>query len=152
MSECMAWLLHLPGGPRAAVGELEMVHVVPSSPALFEIPLSPFYCRNVVVWRDEVLPLMNLAARVTGEAVAQTETIAGIENLVGIVAYQSCSDGAPRKGALVLGGAPARIRVSDVQACALPASEQGWRPITISCFKHPDHGPVPVLDLPAVFG
>jgi hypothetical protein len=46
---------------------------------------------------------------------------------------------------------PERVRVTDEQACALPESPPGWHEVAISCFEHPDHGAVPILDLPRLF-
>ena len=48
MSEVNAWLLDLGEGLHGAVGALEMVHVLPDAPALFKIPRSPAYCREVL--------------------------------------------------------------------------------------------------------
>ncbi len=49
MSDVNAWLLHLGNGLHAAVGELEMIHVLPDFPTLFDIPGSPAYARQVLV-------------------------------------------------------------------------------------------------------
>ncbi len=43
MSEVNAWLLDLGEGLYAAIGELEMVHLLPDAPALFDVPQSPPY-------------------------------------------------------------------------------------------------------------
>ncbi len=151
MSACTAWLLNLRGGLSAAVGELELIHIIPFAPLLFEVPVSPRYCRNVVLWHDHIVPLMDLTARVTSRVVEQAVPIAGMQYLVGIVAHQERAGGSVQYGALSMDKPPVHIQVGAGQACDLPASLQGWRRIAISCFEHPGHGPVPVLDLPAVF-
>ena len=140
MSEVTAWLLDLGDGLHAAVGEREMIHVLPDPPPLFEIPRSPAYCRKLLIWQDELLPLMNLAGRVAARPVAPAEGQPGPDGLVAIAAYQ------PHPGE-----APARIGVSDADACGLPEALGAWRRYAISCFEHADIGPVPVLDLRSVF-
>jgi hypothetical protein len=50
-----------------------------------------------------------------------------------------------------LGKVPERIQVADEQACALPGSPAAWHQVAIACFEHPDHGAVPILDLPRLF-
>jgi hypothetical protein len=52
---------------------------------------------------------------------------------------------------MLLGKVPERIQVVDEQACALPGSPAAWHQVAISCFEHPDHGAVPILDLPRLF-
>ena len=145
MSEVNAWLLDLGEGLRAAVGELEMVHVLPDAPTLFEIPQGPAYCREVLVWQREILPLMNLAMRISGRPITESQ------GLVAVTAYQEYPGSVPRYGALALGRPPVRIRVSDSQARELPESRPGWRGMAIACFEYSGLGPVPVLDLGRVF-
>ncbi len=151
MSACTAWLLNLRGGMSAAVGEFELIHIIPFSPLLFEVPLSPRYCRNVVLWRDHLVPLMDLTARVTNRVIEQAVPIAGMKYLVGIVAHQDRAGGDVQYGALSMDKPPVHIQVDAGQACDLPASLQDWRRVTISCFEQPGYGSVPVLDLPALF-
>ena len=145
MKEVGAWLLELVQGLLAAVGEREMVHLLPDKPALFEIPYAPVYCRHVLVWQGEVLPLMNLAKRVLGRA----ET--GDQPVIVITAFQDHSGAQAKHAALALSAPPNRIWVNDSQACELPDSSDAWRTLTIACFEQPDCGPVPILALDKVF-
>ena len=147
MSEVNAWLLDLGEGLHAAVGELEMVHILPEAPALFEIPQTPDHCRRVLVWRGEVLPLMDIAMRLE----ARSSAVDGTRGLIAVTAFEEAPGRPARHGALWLNRAPARIRVDDAQACGLPESLPDWRPIAISCFDYAGLGPVPVLDLHTVF-
>ena len=152
MAEAQAWVLSFDKRLRAAVGELELVHVLPEAPTLIEIPDTPSYCRHVILWQQRVIPVMNLAARLLGER--QTEShavVASIDTLVGILAYQSAPGEPPGHGALLLSRVPTRARVSDSQACGLPAKPEQWASLAISCFEHRDHGPIPVLDVPRLF-
>ena len=147
VSEVGAWLLPLGGGLHGSLGEQEIVHVLPDRPLLQEIPQSPAYCSTVLIWEGEVLPVMDLAVRLAGPARALAERL----ETFAVVAFRAQPDVAPRHGALVLSAAPVRIRVGDEQACELPEPRSRWQPLSMACFRHPDHGPVPVLDLPRVF-
>ena len=151
MSEANAWLLDLGRGRHAAVGELEMVHVLPEPPTLFEIPRTPDYCRQVLVWQGEVLPVMDIAMRLWAQPSEVPRPLGGARDLVAIAAFQQRPGDVPRHGGLLLRGMPARIVVSDANACELPDSLQAWRPYALSCFDYSGVGPVPVLNLRGTF-
>jgi chemotaxis signal transduction protein len=138
-----AWVLMLDRQLLAAVGERELVHLV-ETPILLDVPRSPPYCRQVLVWNDTVLPAMDVAAWLRGQPAQRQQTLAGV------FAYQTRPGAAPEYGALLLAGIPARTRVADDQACALPKQPSGWRTLAISCFKQGDQ-PMPILDLPTIF-
>lgn len=144
MNEVSAWKLDLGAGLSAAVGEREMIHLLSDPPALFEIPRSPSYCRNVFVWQGRILPLMDIPLRLLGY-----RTIG--QGLMAVVAFQKYPNSKIRYGSLLLNSPPQRIRVDDRQACDLPESPTGWRDLAIACFEQAQLGPVPILDLPSVF-
>lgn len=143
MPESTAWVLALDRQLLAAVGEREMVHLV-EMPTLLEVPRSPPYCRQVLVWNDTVLPAMDLAAWLRGHPAQRQQTLAGV------FAYQVRPGADPEYGALLLAAIPARTRVADEQFCALPKQPGGWRTLAISCFRQSDQ-PIPILDLPHIF-
>lgn len=71
--------------------------------------------------------------------------------LVGIIGSGTAhADSSAGFGALLLSRAPERIQVSDEQGCDLPDTLAAWAPLALSCFVHPVHGPVPILDIPAL--
>lgn len=83
-----AWILTLDGALRAAVGGRELVYLI-EAPTLLDVPLSPPYCRQVLVWNENLLPVMDLAAYLRpGKPARRTQTLAGV------FAYQAKS-GAP---------------------------------------------------------
>lgn len=151
MAEATAWLLSFNGHLRAAVGELELVHVLSQSPTLFPIPDTPGYCRRVFIWEGHVVPIVDLGVRLLGDRHLQGDTAAGMDNLIGILAYQRLPGEPPRYGGLFLDQVPTRARVRDDRACALSPEPEEWTSLAISCFEHGDHGPIPVLDVPRLF-
>lgn len=142
MSQATAWLLELGQDRRAAVGERELLHLLPQ-PQLLAVPLAPAYCARVLPWQDGLLPVWDVSAWAGGEAAAvDTE-------LVAVVGYQRRAGQAPFFGALVLTEPPARVLVDDAQACDLPA-DFPWQDIASACFSHEER-PVPILDLRRMF-
>lgn len=139
-----AWILTLDQSLRAAVGEREMVYLI-EIPSLLDVPLSPYYCRQVVVWNQRLLPVMDLAAWLRQDRAAQLK-----QTLIGVFAYQTQPGAALSYGALRLAAIPERAQVADDQACALPKQPAGWRTLAISCFKQSEQ-PIPILDLPHIF-
>ena len=128
MSEATAWLLNFQNGLCASVGEREMMHLV-ESPVLSDIPHTPDHCRQILIWQEEVLPVMDLMAWLTGQPTDQAQAS------VGIVAWQDQPDEPPQYGALLFSGIPQKIRVTDDQFCDLPTDPVGWPAVSISCFS-----------------
>ncbi len=138
-----AWVLALDFEFRAAVGEREMVHLI-ETPTLLDVPWSPYYCRQILVWNQLILPAMDPAAWLRGQPSPREQT------LVGVFAYQTQPGAEPDYAALLLAAIPERVRVTDAQACALPEQPSGWRTLSISCFQRGGQ-PIPILDLPFIF-
>ena len=144
MSTGGAWLLEFGAGQAGVIGERQMLHLLPVPLSLHAVPASPFFCRHVVLWEQQPIPVLDMSAwlegRPTGEEAA-------------VVAITAFSTGATRenlKGALTLSAIPRRIVVSDDQACALPAELAGWREIALSCIEH-ETRPLPVMNLAHAF-
>lgn len=148
MNKATAWILPITPTVDAAVGELELVHLLPEPPPLFGIPGTPDYCRRVLVWQDRIVPLMDLAERFA----APGRDAASVPGLIGVFAYRPEGGGPTGHGALLLRGIPWRLEVGDDQACPLPAWLAGWAPYAGSCFQpEGPHPAVPILRLGRVF-
>lgn len=149
MASANAWLITLSGNHRVAVGEFEMIHVIPDAPPLFEVPKTPSYCCHVTIWERKIVPVMDLARRLLGDAPLTECSSAGSSTFLAVVAHQT--EGRFQYGALLLNRVPARVRVDDDQACTLPEQLPGWRELALSCFEHKEYGPIPILDLVRIF-
>lgn len=146
-----AWLLTFSDNLHAAVGNLEMVHVLPHIPDLFEIPQTPLHCRHVIVWHDKLLPLMDITMFLTGKSNQEHASLTNGETVLGLMAYKPLSGEKQKYGALLMSEVPVRTEVDDQQACSLPTHPKGWAALAISCFEHHDHGHVPILDLSRIY-
>lgn len=147
-----AWILALGADRHAAVGITEVLHILAYSPVLFRVPQAPPHCRSVILWEDRVVPVVDLRALITGGADAVGSAgVAGLEQLVAIVAYQSDSSQPAEFGALLLAGLPIRATVTDADACEPDTGVVAWARFASACFRHSSYGAIPVLDLGRVF-
>jgi len=140
-----AWLLDLGDGWRAAVGAYPMVEYV-LAPAIRPIPLSPAHCPGLMVWREQLIPVLD-PARLMG----LTPDTGGKALRAVILAWQRVAGEALHHGALLVRSAPVEIAVSDDLACPLPDRPEILRTIALSCFTHEDRA-VPVLNVVRLFG
>lgn len=136
-----AWILDLGMGYKAAVGGRELLHLI-DVPTIFPVPHTPLYCRSVVFWQERLLPVMDIAARLSGA----TQNA----HFIAVIGYQQKRGDPPQFAALQLASPPSHVAVSDEQACSLPENVRGWDELAISCFEH--QGDVlPVLNLNRLF-
>jgi chemotaxis signal transduction protein len=143
MAEATAWVIELSNGLYAAVGDRQMVHIV-EEPIFERIPHTPAHCQHVLLWEDELLPMMDLAAWLTGKPAES------VRQSIGVVRWQAHPDTAPQYGALLFTGIPQKVSLRDEQACRVPEQPAGLDAIALSCFRHDDQ-PVAILDLPHIF-
>ncbi len=143
MPKSTAWLLNLGGPLRAAVGGRQMLHAI-ETPRLLGIPETPPHCRQVLIWEETILPVMDLGIWL-GAPVATGEPV-----FAGITAYQERPGSPVLHGVLRMASMPTRIEVDDDQACELPEQPTGWQRLALSCFAHHDQA-VPILNLSSIF-
>jgi chemotaxis signal transduction protein len=144
MSRAPAWIIGFPGDHLAAVGELELVHVLADEPEGFNVPGSPRYCHQVILWEDNVVPIIDI-----GKMLAAGQEAPGRRHY-GIVRYRLWPTRQQRFGAFLMDRIPQRVNVDDASAYALPDPLAAWRDFVISCFVHEDR-PVPILDIGSLF-
>jgi CheW-like domain len=140
-----AWLLEFARNQVAAVGLHELVEVL-SRPKLYHVPMASARAHQVLVWRDEILPVVNFGARPEQETDPGQPTAA----VTAIAVYQTVPGEPLRHGALQLAVMPRTVTVADNMACALPESQSSLADLAISCFSYENYA-VPVIDLTRVF-
>ena len=123
-----------------AVGDHEMVEFVPT-PIRFAVPGSPAYCSNVLLWQENLVPIMDIAA-LLGHSLDEAKT------LMCLLTYQEQPGAALQQLVVRATKAPEKIRVDDEKACELPEeiSTSVLMPVSLSCFTHADQ-PVIILDI-----
>ena len=147
MSEvsAQAWLLEFSGNQIAAVGLHELVEVL-SRPKLFHVPMASARCHQVLVWRDEILPVVDVGA----DPRSEPDDAPPGGAVTAIAVYQTVPGEPLRNGALALSGMPKTVTVADNMACALPESHLPISELAISCFSY-ENLAVPVIDLTRIF-
>ena len=147
MSEvsAQAWLLEFSRNQVAAVGLHELLEVL-SRPKLYHVPMASARCHQVLVWRDEILPVVDFGADPTSEP----DDAAPGSAVTAIAVYQTLPGEPLRHGALQLNVMPKAITVADNMACALPESHPSLSELAISCFFY-ENLAIPVIDLTRVF-
>lgn len=149
MSQATAWVLPIVPGIDVAVGEFELVHILPDWPPLSELSGAPEYCREALIWQDQTLPLMDLAARF---ALPDAEPSAPGRGYIGIVAYRFEAGGEIGFGALRLAAIPWRCEVDDDQACDFPVWLRDFIPYASCCFQPEATRPaIPIVRLDLLF-
>ena len=140
-----AWLLELGGDRLAAVALHELVEVL-SRPRRFHVPLAYPTCHEVIVWRDEILPVVDLRHA----AGAGARPGAGAASVTAVAAYQLAPGQRLRHGAFELNAMPKTIEVSDEMSCPPPGSGEPLGALALACFSY-QNLPVPVVDLARLF-
>ena len=140
-----AWRLQFDVGVYAAVGEMEMIHLLQAEELqLFAIPQTPFYCSEVLVWENRIIPVLDVLSWLEEYRVPRTYPI------IGIFRYRTGESTEIEYGALAMESIPERISVNDDQASELPRIPRGWRQLALSCIQHEEQL-IPILDLPQLF-
>jgi chemotaxis signal transduction protein len=142
-----AWLMHFADDLQATIGLREMLFVLPDDHTAHPVPRASAHAKSVYLWQQKLVPVIDLHRYVRGAEAPRGQ------GMLGIVACAAEGDSRTptRFGALKMIRPPERVQVSDNQACELPReSESAWRSISASCFRHPLHGAVPILDLASI--
>lgn len=128
------------GGTAAAIGLHEVIEVVTEGD-MVPVPMAPRHCRELLQWRDQWIPVFDLAAwrGLRPESARQFFVVVGYSADVGGVQY----------GCMRVPEFPKIVELSDQQACSLPDDAE-WGRIAISCFKG-EGKTVPILSLRKVF-
>lgn len=143
-----AWIISITDNVSVAVGEFELIHILPDNPILFNVPTAPYYCQQVFIWQHKIIPIMNLAARFGLDNPAMTYD----DFVVGIFAYRAEKTGLFEYGALLLTATPYRTEVSDEQACPLPTDLFAWKHYVRCCFQDTEtQKAIPILNLERLF-
>lgn len=140
-----AWLFDFGAGLRAIVSGRHLVEYL-RAPQVFEVPLMPTVARGVLIWREQLVPLLDLSALTSNGHYEVTNKPIGAIMLV----YRESLASPLQYGALVLATVPREINVSDDLACDLPAEPAFWGTLAVSCINY-EHRPTPILRVGNIF-
>lgn len=128
------------GGGAAAIGLHEVIEVVTEG-EMARVPMAPRHCCELLQWRDQWIPVFDLAAWCGQQAEPAGQFFV-------VVAYPA-ETGDIQYGCMRVPEFPQIVELSDQQACTLP-DDADWRRIAVSCFKG-EGKTVPILSLRKVF-
>ena len=144
MSLVPAWLMQIDRLSRVALGQLELVHIIPS-PEYIEIPKSHDYCKRVVLWNKKIIPVMDISMLVN-------KVPSYIENnAVAVAIYRDAISEEIKYGGIQLTDMPVLEKVDNSQAVAKVELPDKWNRVSISCFQLAEDEVVPVLDVCRLF-
>jgi chemotaxis signal transduction protein len=138
-----AWLLSISQAENVAVGEFEFIHIV-DQPEYFSVPQAPEFCKQVILWNENIVPVMNLSSWFSGQKQDETNAI------VAILIYKNLEDELSY-GGLKLVKIPALIQVNNDLGCLLPDKLDKWKEISLSSFKSENEDVIPILDVATLF-
>jgi chemotaxis signal transduction protein len=140
-----AWLLDVGGGYLVAAGATYVTEYL-LAPEIIAVPRTPVHCPGVLLWREQLLPIVDLGKLLH----ANTASTAEWRHAV-VLAWQDAPGKPLRHGALVVRAAPFEAFITDDMACALPPEAPVFGQFANSCFSHEEQ-PIPVLDIALLFG
>jgi len=147
-----AWLLAIRGHGHVALGEHEMIHLIAHNVDLFPVPRSPAHCRCVILWENQVLPVLDLATLVGGGRYGTSDrSLAGTSRLMAVLAFSARPGAEATRVAVLLDAVPERCMVAETAACDRAEELGAWAAWSVSGFRHQKYGAVPILNLPKLF-
>lgn len=138
-----AWLLSIGQAENVAVGEFEFIHIV-DQPEYFSVPQAPEFCQQVILWNENIVPVMNLSSWFSGQKQIEDNGI------VAILIYEN-HEGELSYGGLKLANIPVQIQVNNDQGCPLPGKFDKWKEISLSSFESDGGDVIPILDVATLF-
>ncbi len=133
--------MNVGAGWRVAVGAHRVVEYLMSPPTL-ALPRMPAHCLGVLLWREQMIPVLDLSPVLSEEAEVRDRAV--------VLAYQEMPRQPLRYGALVVRAAPVEVWVNDSMACLLPEDPPAFRHFSCSCFLHQEKA-IPILDTTRLF-
>ncbi len=143
MSASEAWLLNCDESLSIAVGDHEMVELLPNDP-LRRAAGAAARAADAVEWQQTSLPVLELGSLADG-AGADSNPYYCVLN------YQPAPGMPLRQVAIRVIRAPERILIDDARVCELPAAlrTERYRGAILSCFNHREQA-VLILDIAAL--
>ena len=140
MTTTDAWLLECSDSLSIAVSDYEMVEYL-DTPVQFEVPGAPEYCPAVLLWQENLIPVMDISV-LLGQPPGK------LKMRMSVLTYQEKPGASLQQLAVCVNRAPQKIAVDDEQVCELPEeiNTSLLGSVSLSCFSHCDQAGI-ILDL-----
>ena len=126
-----------------SVSQMELVHII-NRPDPVSIPGAPDYCGNIIIWNDNILPVVDIAT-LYKHGMPQSS-----HEVVAVIIYRDQNNDI-QYGGIGLYASPELEHVENQQVCAVPDQPECLRTISLSCFISKDGHEVPILDMGKLF-
>jgi len=124
-----AWLLHAADNIQFCIGLHQAAEYI-EAPSLHAVPLATDYCKNIIFWRDLIVPVIDMNILVGNHTMQNNQ-------FVMVIAYQTKDNTPLEYMAFKLASAPRKILVNDNDVCQLPDTyPKQLKPFVLSLFKH----------------
>jgi len=143
MSKSAAWVMKVDDSLYASVSQMELVHII-NSPRSFKIPIAPEYCKNIIIWNDNILPVIDFSC------IFNDVSSSAMCDVVAVILYRN-SNNEIQYGGINLAVSPELELVDNKQMCKLPDHASDLQAISLSCFISKHGYEVPILDMSRIF-
>ena len=143
-----AWVLKVTDDINVAISQYEMNHIDESS-ELIMIPKAPAWCNHVMLWKNQILPVMDFKEAYDNNN--QSQKVKTKKIMVAIVRVFNNSENKVSYGAIRILQPPILENIFDNQASKKQDIDQRWNKVSLSAFQYQE-SVVPILDINALFG
>ena len=131
-----------------AISQYETNQIDESS-ELIMIPKAPAWCNHVMLWKNQILPVMDF--KEAYDKTNQSQEVKAKKIMVAIVRVFNNSQNKISYGAIRILQPPILENISDNQASKKQDIDQRWNKVSLSAFQYQD-SVVPILDIKSLFG
>lgn len=137
-NQSSAWLIETTGGFKFAIAEYELIEYV-MEPERQHIPLAPAYASSILLWQENMLPIIDFGQLVSAEDYTKSS--------VAVLAYQLSSGEELQYMAVELQQAPTKILIDDTQVCEPLSIDRGlWQFLSNSWFSYNNEA-LPIINI-----
>lgn len=124
-----AWLLRVADDIQFSVGEHQALEYI-ESPHLHQVPMAPDYCKSVIFWQSQIVPVVDM------NVIYEKPATPHVQHIM-IIAYQKTDNVPLDYVAFILSAAPEKIEVNDDDFTELPEIyPERLKPYVLSAFNH----------------
>lgn len=143
MSKAAAWIMKINETIYISVSQMELVHII-SNPAIIPVPRAPAYCQNIIIWNDNVLPVVDISQLLDGANDSY------YNQSVAVITYRDHNN-IIQYGGILLADSPVLEHVNNDQLCQLSGDTMNLHAISLSCFTSKKGFQVPIIDMSKLF-
>lgn len=145
MAQTRAWRINIGSGLEAFVGGKAMVEfVLANDVSLIPVPKVPHFAPGVMVWRNQIIPVLDLA--MAAQPQLDHEPMTGVM----ILAYQAAPGQPLQYGGLALRKSPQGVTVTSDMGAQAPIDTAPWTPVSLGWLNTGD-AVLPILNMSQIF-